>query len=507
MRDSRLEELISAYLDDEVTAEERAKVEQFLRESSEARRALDDFRGLQTQLRSLRGNRLRPDFCHAILADPRVVARAAERQRSAQLSTHRADPASVGIRLQTRALKVIVGLTVALVAVVALFFYPRPRSVPIAVRPPVASSETADSESQGERERPETRSSVQTDSEDATTANLNQSKSLASSVGEPNRAILADTKSGPSVPSSDFVNPLEPRMVNTPPAAAPYVRKSVNFFDVAVTKAGQKARVLEGTFARAGLRFEPRAAAEPPHQEWESDFLKSRFARETVTPAAELTSEPFDDVMLLYGHGSGHQNDLIAAALESEPEIAVRRQFIWIAPEKVPTAADRVASLLDAEQLLSLDTTEDQQLLVSLGELTWNLATAISEEEPKPALYRISLSRGWHSRSKASLPEFKRSARIGENSSARAGFRSPASLAERAARGEQATRAAINVNQNQPEPLAENARPQEARNQTGGQPATRDIDCYQGTESAVGGGVIGGEIPIEFLFLIRHLRD
>lgn len=504
MRDSILEELISAYLDDEVTGAERAQVEQLLRESDEARQTLDDFRGLQVQLRSLRGDRLRHDFCPAILADPRVVAVSAERQREARSSMRRAEPVSARVRRPSRSLTIMVGLAVSLVAVLALLFYPSPRSAPIAVRPTVEPSENAEAEVAGQRT--ETPSQAEIDSGSASPANLRQSASVVSSMDEPNRAMPADTKSGASTSLRDFASQPGAPVETSRPAGVPYVRKSVNFFDVAVTKAGQESRVLEGTFRKAGLQFEPRAAAEPPHQKWENAFLKSPFARETVAPAAELTAEPFDDVMLLYGHGLGHQNDVIAAALESEPEVAVRQQFIWIAPEKSRVAGDGAAPVVGAEQLLSLYPQEDLQLLVSLGELTWNLASAISEEEPKPILYRISLSSGWHSRSKASLPEFKRPARTGEASSPRAGFRSPGGLAELAARGELAARTVAKANQNLPEPRQENARPNEAQNRADGQRPAGAADGYQGADTD-GGGVIGGEMPVEFLFLIRHLRD
>lgn len=61
------DELISAYLDDELSAEERAYVERLLVERPEARRLLDELRGVRESLQALPSYRLEPDFGAAVL--------------------------------------------------------------------------------------------------------------------------------------------------------------------------------------------------------------------------------------------------------------------------------------------------------------------------------------------------------------------------------------------------------------------------------------------------------
>ncbi|HWB11720.1 MAG TPA: zf-HC2 domain-containing protein [Pirellulales bacterium] len=61
------EELLSAYLDGELSAEERSRVEQFLAESPEGRQVLDELRSIQTSLQRIPRARLGHDFADQVL--------------------------------------------------------------------------------------------------------------------------------------------------------------------------------------------------------------------------------------------------------------------------------------------------------------------------------------------------------------------------------------------------------------------------------------------------------
>lgn len=61
------DELLSAYLDDELSVEERAYVEQLLADRPEARRLLDELRGVRESLQTLPSYKLEPDFGAQVL--------------------------------------------------------------------------------------------------------------------------------------------------------------------------------------------------------------------------------------------------------------------------------------------------------------------------------------------------------------------------------------------------------------------------------------------------------
>ena len=79
------EELISAYLDGECTADERARVERWLAESAECRQLLDELRALRVSLGSLERHKLSEDLA------AKVLARAGESARPPQ-SANASDP-------------------------------------------------------------------------------------------------------------------------------------------------------------------------------------------------------------------------------------------------------------------------------------------------------------------------------------------------------------------------------------------------------------------------------
>lgn len=67
MSDARREELISAYLDNELSSEERREVEAWLAESADARKMLEDLRGLSSDLKSLPQYRVERDLAGEVL--------------------------------------------------------------------------------------------------------------------------------------------------------------------------------------------------------------------------------------------------------------------------------------------------------------------------------------------------------------------------------------------------------------------------------------------------------
>lgn len=91
MNDPNREELISAYLDGELSAEEQAHVERLLAESPELRRWCDELKGMRTRLQALPRRQLGTDFAAAIAA--RAKQAQEEAASSAALSAAAFSPA------------------------------------------------------------------------------------------------------------------------------------------------------------------------------------------------------------------------------------------------------------------------------------------------------------------------------------------------------------------------------------------------------------------------------
>jgi anti-sigma factor RsiW len=79
MAELPLEELLSAYLDGELSADEQDRAERLLADDPQARRLLDEFRGIGRQVRSLPLKKLPADFCQQVLrrAEQQMLAAAA----------------------------------------------------------------------------------------------------------------------------------------------------------------------------------------------------------------------------------------------------------------------------------------------------------------------------------------------------------------------------------------------------------------------------------------------
>ncbi|MEX0641776.1 MAG: zf-HC2 domain-containing protein [Pirellulales bacterium] len=97
MNDNAPDELISAYLDDELSAEERARVERMLAEDAELRQTVDDLRALRASLQSLPRHRLDSSFSERVLREAeRAMLASPEGQWPSATSTPRAPQQPMG---------------------------------------------------------------------------------------------------------------------------------------------------------------------------------------------------------------------------------------------------------------------------------------------------------------------------------------------------------------------------------------------------------------------------
>src|SRR5262245_8256013 len=87
--------LLSAYLDGELTADERAQVDQLLATRAEARQLVEDLRALRAGLQELPQHKLDPDFAQTVLARAEQAASATTVD-----STPHSDPMTAGHRPQ-----------------------------------------------------------------------------------------------------------------------------------------------------------------------------------------------------------------------------------------------------------------------------------------------------------------------------------------------------------------------------------------------------------------------
>ncbi len=90
--DTHIEELISAYLDGELTAAERQQVEQLLADNSEARDLLAELKALRADIKSLPRHRLEADFSERVL---RQIAEKADAPSAGKANPLRSAPASL----------------------------------------------------------------------------------------------------------------------------------------------------------------------------------------------------------------------------------------------------------------------------------------------------------------------------------------------------------------------------------------------------------------------------
>lgn len=496
MRNPQSEEWISAYLDEELSGEERSHVEQWLRDDAEARQLLEDFRALRRQFQALRSERQTRNLTTAILSDPRLIQVAEERQRRAEGALQRAPRTG----RPKYVVAVAVALTVSLVALFALLPNRQSESRSVVSRPTTGQDQPGMEAQEVERaSESEVAASGTREMPEPNTATTVAAASDAAS------APAEETVKPPTTQPRESVLPSAIEQARTDEASqpkAPFAPGSVNFYDLAITQSGQKSRVLEQILDEVGLQFDAAAPIQPPSERWESAFLASSFARESVVAADELVTEPLDEVILVYGHGKGKQNDLLAQALEEEPEVAVRKQFIWTSFDENGMGAEVAQLFQGPDQPLLRYQREELKLLASLGESTWRFAAAVSADEPASALYRIKLTSSWHSRSASAWPKFKSPSQTRQQRSSRSANGLLAEMAghERGSPGRAASvqaRAAQTGNRVELNSVLKQPEPQ---NVPGG------MVPYADAARDSGDGVVGANIQVEFLLLVRYLR-
>ena len=159
------DQLISAYLDGEVSAEERAAVERLLAQSEPARRLLDELRSLQSDLHALPQEKLGPDFAasvlrqaeRAMLMQPRDSVQGGKEPQAADTpadlpedlvvppvsiskSSSTSPPSTVGSPVRSRWKPLIAAVAVLAAAVMLMVAGPRRWQVSDEIRPVADSS-------------------------------------------------------------------------------------------------------------------------------------------------------------------------------------------------------------------------------------------------------------------------------------------------------------------------------------------------------------------------------
>jgi negative regulator of sigma E activity len=272
MRDQLTEELISAYLDGELSADETARVEEALDQSAECRELYEDLKGLRSSLQALPRFSLPDDF-------PDRVVRQAERE---SLSPTPAPPtvlpaAKEGAK-QLRAWQ-MAAITAAVVAA-ALLFALVVVSQQSAFRPPgqpiVPSDQFVENEGPREIRGPES----------------------AAPDG------LAFT--------NDQVEPTT----------------YVFVIDLAITAEGQRVKVFEDALKKAGIGFDPSIRV---HQQLEEALLANRYLGDVQRLPLEAEEEERADgdaIEMVYVTGSGSEIESAISDLQSRPgEHIARVQF------------------------------------------------------------------------------------------------------------------------------------------------------------------------------------
>lgn len=146
------EELISAYLDGELTAEEQAQVEQALAADARLRRMHDDLRSLRSRLQAMPRHKLDADFANRVLSAAKE-AREADTQVDVLVATHHGQQTIVErAQHEPLAWRVVVWSVASLAALILVVLL-LPRSVEIADVPRERRVATNQQAETGEQER------------------------------------------------------------------------------------------------------------------------------------------------------------------------------------------------------------------------------------------------------------------------------------------------------------------------------------------------------------------
>lgn len=132
MKDESQNELLSAYLDGELTAEERARVEQLLAASVEARQLLDELRALSATLKSLPRKKLGVDLSEDVLriGKRRMLTEPADEKTETMGSDALQEPAPIFSLRRLKNPRIWVWQIAIVAAVLLLLVYNPDRNVP-----------------------------------------------------------------------------------------------------------------------------------------------------------------------------------------------------------------------------------------------------------------------------------------------------------------------------------------------------------------------------------------
>ncbi|MDE0735518.1 MAG: hypothetical protein OSB47_06835 [Pirellulaceae bacterium] len=337
------ETLLSAYLDGEVTIEERALVEQWLNDSAVHRETLDELKLLRTDMQQLPKHQLGEGFARSVLETAARQQPVPEPERVDRANVQ--ESVSAGrtpswVRERWQGLVLALTTAVALVLVVRLLV-PVPMGNVASQNDPVGSSpsEVTGSDSVAGQQAPAIAinpseaspgSKVSQDPQD--TANPGSVEKVAvtpDSVKEPT-TTPAETK---PVPGTD--NPVVSRPLPKVPGLEQLVGNRLLFvIEVAVTPEGVKNRTLDQLLMNHGIVYDRAIEVDRP---LEQSILKSRYLKGVVTKR-DNKNDNYMDVDLIYVVCNGQQVDDTTAALSDFPrEITGHRFNLAMLPHELQT--------------------------------------------------------------------------------------------------------------------------------------------------------------------------
>lgn len=339
------ETLLSAYLDGEVTSEERALVEEWLNDSAVHRETLDDLKRLRTDMQQLPKHQLGEGFVRSVLET-------AARQQPVPES-ERVDPANVQqpvnagrtsswVRERWQGLVLTLTTAAALVLVVRLLV-PVPMGDLASQNDPAGSppSEVEGSNSVTDQQDPAIASNP---SEVSPGSNVSQDTQKPGSVdkvaGTPDAVkepvtTPGETKPTETRPVPGTNNPTVSRPLPKVPGLEQLVGNRLLFvIEVAVTPEGVKNRTLDQLLMNHGIVYDRAIEVDRP---LEQSILKSRYLKGVVSKR-DNKNDNYMDVDLIYVVCNGQQIDDTTAALSDFPrEITGHRFNLALLPHELQT--------------------------------------------------------------------------------------------------------------------------------------------------------------------------
>ncbi|MFV1967374.1 MAG: anti-sigma factor, partial [Pirellulaceae bacterium] len=276
MRNPVTDELVSAYIDGEVTADEGAQVERALAESAECRQLFEELQSLGSSLRSLPRFVLPGDFHQRVLR---------QAERAVLLPEPDAEPVSSAPAVTSsdpsrRALRTWQTIALSAAAVAAALFF---ALMVVARRHDIPTS--------GGPQTPQDNL--------VTTA---PDRGVPEGVELPRENLLADSRGG-----------LRHRPTY------------VLVIDLTISPKGQRNRVFENALQNAGIQFDPSVTVD---EDLEEILLRSRFL-EDVEKAGDETEKQAaaDDITMVYVTGMGLALD---AAITDLMRKRPRDEIAWV---------------------------------------------------------------------------------------------------------------------------------------------------------------------------------